>query len=30
MVKSNYTIENFSGDIIEHAVKLQNYAAAMT
>ena len=30
MVKSNYTIENFSGDIIEHAVKLQNYAAAMS
>lgn len=30
MVKSNYTIENFSGDVIEHAVKLQNYAAAMT
>ena len=30
MVKSNYTIENFSGDIIEQAVKLQNYAAAMS
>ena len=30
IVKSNYSVENFSGDIIEHAVKLQDYAAAMT